>query len=92
MEQSKQIAILEANAEQALDFDDTTIVVPLTLARNIVAQLEERVRELETELADWRAASKKVLNEECAPDEKHCTCVPFLRKRIDELEAIGGSG
>ncbi len=52
-----------------------------------VKELCSKVAQLEAELEDWRAASEKVLNEECAPDEKHCTCVPFLRKRIDELEA-----
>lgn len=29
----------------------------------------------------------RVISEQCAPDEKHCTCVPALRQRIEQLEA-----
>jgi len=38
---SERLDKLEANAESALDFDDTTVVVPVTLVREIITQLEE---------------------------------------------------
>jgi hypothetical protein len=39
-------------------------------------------------LADHQADAAKVLAEQCAPDEVHCSCVPHLRARIKALEAI----
>ena len=52
--------------------------------------LQSSVNQLEAELADWHETSKIVLSEKCAIDERHCPCVPFLRKRIAELEAKKG--
>ena len=42
---------------------------------------------LKNELAYRKEADRKVLAEECAADEKHCTCAPALYRRIAELEA-----
>jgi hypothetical protein len=59
-----------------------------------VAELQEKLidnmrenADLRAELANWKEDHRRVMSEECAPDEKHCTCVPALRKRIFELEA-----
>ena len=41
---------------------------------------------LEDELVEHDAYYRKVVNDECAPDEVHCTCVPALRDKIDRLE------
>jgi len=38
------------------------------------------------DLEDWERASKKVMSEQCPPDERHCTCVPFIRKRLEAAE------
>ena len=40
------------------------------------------------DLEDWERASKKVMSEQCPPDERHCTCVPFIRKRLEAAEKI----
>ena len=45
------------------------------------------ITDLEGELTEIHEQYKRVMEERCAPDEHHCTCVPFLRKRIAELEA-----
>jgi hypothetical protein len=45
-----------------------------------------RIAELETRIADYEDDFQAVVAEECAPDEKHCSCVPHLRRRINELE------
>jgi hypothetical protein len=50
-------------------------------------RLEKREHELEAKLAEHDAYYKKVVNEECASDEVHCTCVPALRDKINQLEA-----
>lgn len=52
-----------------------------------LAAKEAKIAELEYQLQDWVDGHTKVVNDECAPDEKHCSCVPNLRKRIAELEA-----
>ena len=36
--------------------------------------------------ADFQADYRKVMSDQCAPDERHCSCVPHLRARIAELE------
>ena len=47
---------------------------------------------LKNELADIKEADRKVLAEDCAADEKHCTCAPALYRRIAELEAAFDDG
>lgn len=39
-------------------------------------------------IAEYENAYKKIMAEECAPDEVHCTCVPALKIRITKLEAM----
>jgi len=59
----------------------TTINQAQTI-RKLMADIKQagaRVKELE----DYYA---RVINEPCPMDQKHCTCVPALRMRIDELE------
>lgn len=41
----------------------------------------------QAKLDDIEDAYRIVIDEKCAPDEKHCTCVPHLRRRVAELEA-----
>ena len=45
------------------------------------------VQQLEAELQEIYDLQKRIMNEECAPDEKHCTCVPLLRHKCKQLEA-----
>lgn len=52
-----------------------------------IKELKAKIAELEEQLKDRDEAYRKVMEEKCPPDEKHCTCVPFLRERIAELEA-----
>ena len=42
------IELLEANADSAYDFDSAIIVVPLKVARNVVAKLETEIEGLLT--------------------------------------------
>jgi hypothetical protein len=43
---------------------------------------------IQVELADWTAQVKSVMEEPCG-DEKHCTCVPLLRRALAEAKAQG---
>ena len=48
----------------------------------------EHTRDLESRLADLTDDFHRVMDEDCESDlEKHCACVPHLRRRIKELEA-----
>lgn len=47
----------------------------------------EHTRDLESRLADLTDDFHRVMDEDCESDlEKHCACVPHLRRRIVELE------
>jgi len=52
-----------------------------TLARHLERERDEAREELE----DWRNAAKGAENP--CPDEKHCTCVPLLRKLLQDAQA-----
>ena len=49
--------------------------------------LSAEIAALEAELQEHDDYYRKVVNDECAPDEVHCTCVPALRDKIDTLDA-----
>ena len=51
-----------------------------------IHRLKKEVEELEAEIKDIKDAYAIVMNEECANDEVHCTCVPALRAEIKQLE------
>jgi len=53
-------------------------IAPDALYHTITTALEE--------LQDWRESARRIAEEQCG-DEKHCTCVTPLRKRVAELEA-----
>ena len=38
---------------------------------------------------DFANDARKVLSERCAPDERHCSCVPHLRAEIERLTERG---
>lgn len=55
---------------------------------------EEQVKlvaKLRAEVEDYKRAHETVMNERCAPDEMHCTCVPVLRREIEALRALARS-
>ena len=57
-------------------------------AHKEIMHLRGLVEELEAYKADIENSTKMALDESCTADEKHCTCVPLLRKRVAELEAV----
>ena len=61
----------------------TDLVVERDALRKNNAKLVNEVTELRSKLADGDEYYRRVINEECAPDEQHCTCVPALRHEID---------
>lgn len=76
---NERIAKLEAEREELS-----------TLYNHACARIDsdaERIADLKEELQAHDDYYRIVVNDECAPDEVHCTCVPALRKKIDNLEA-----
>ena len=49
-------------------------------------ELKERNKELQAEIDEGNESFKTIMEEKCPSDERHCTCVPFLRERITKLE------
>jgi len=47
-----------------------------------------KVKELELEVEDWRNDQKRVMEERCGDDRRHCTCVPGLRREIKKLRGV----
>ncbi len=52
-----------------------------------LAALEAENETLRQLVEDWRAYYAAALKEPC-DDERHCTCVPGLRREIDRLRRI----
>lgn len=48
--------------------------------------LKAKLEQMEQELADIHDATRVVMEEKCAPDEQHCTCVPILRSENAKLK------
>ena len=55
-------------------------------AQALICDLLEHIANLEAELADWQEGSRIIMEEKCPPDEKHCTCVPYLRKQLQQAQ------
>ena len=43
------------------------------------------IASLRAEVEDWRETQRSVMSETCPTDEKHCTCVPMLKKENASL-------
>lgn len=43
---------------------------------------QAKVEALEQDLSDIKETYSRIINEKCAKDEKHCTCVPALREEL----------
>ena len=52
-----------------------------------LAETNARITQMHAQMMAYFDDYYAVLDDECAPDERHCSCVPHLRRRIAELEA-----
>ncbi len=53
-----------------------------------IATLTKENENLKFKLSDWQDTQKSVMSETCPSDEKHCTCVPMLKKEIKDKDVI----
>lgn len=51
-----------------------------------ISMLKGENERLTKYIEDYEDDTRKVLADECAPDEKHCTCVPVLRAENERLK------
>ncbi len=52
----------------------------------LVERLERELSELREWKADVMESQRAIMSEICAGDEKHCTCVPDLRRALKETQ------
>lgn len=55
-------------------------------AEAVVREAEDVVKKLKQRIEEYKSSWKNIIDEKCAGDEVHCTCVPALKLRIEELE------
>lgn len=48
-----------------------------------IKALLHEIERLQNVISDYRDDFAKVLDEKCPSDERHCGCVPILRKQLD---------
>lgn len=52
-----------------------------------LVELRAKYQALLYKVQDYEDDFRKVMQEECAPDEKHCSCVPHLRAEVKLLRS-----
>ena len=67
--------------------DDSYFRSPIT-PRHICDEAADEIKRLRGELADRDAWHWAVMDENCSQDEKHCACVPLLRKEVERLRNV----
>lgn len=66
---------------------DALLLREQMLEGEYLARCKAEAERLCAELADWKDSHAAVMAEKCAPDERHCSCVPNLRREL--AEAVG---
>ncbi len=70
----------------------TDYTTPVGEAWNVVLseieQLCKKVDQLSDELKSINEAADICMDEACTADEVHCTCVPLLRTRVQQLQQV----
>jgi len=74
------------NRIKQLEEINTKLAEQLEASMGDYTDANKKIKQLEEQIADMNDAYKVVMDEKCADDEIHCTCVPALRQQIKELE------
>jgi hypothetical protein len=48
-----------------------------------IPALCDELDEARQQIADFEATTRRIMDEQCPTDEKHCGCVPYLRRVIE---------
>jgi len=92
---AKMLEAMRKELNALCDWGDQSFLHAYAHIGNVVKNLRADVRvekilreKAETRLADLTDDFHRVMDEDCESElEKHCACVPHLRRRIAELEA-----
>jgi gamma-glutamylcyclotransferase (GGCT)/AIG2-like uncharacterized protein YtfP len=91
-EYERQLGELDAakkDEARVVELEAENKIVHADLQR-ISLELHEEIDELtrfREDLEDWEDSAKRAAGEDCLRHEKHCTCVPLLRKVLKDAEA-----
>ena len=77
---------IEIGEQQASEWDRFWEAMGVKSEDITVDQAIEKYKMLESSLSEYTESYRRIMLEQCAPDEQHCTCVPSLRLRIRNLE------
>ena len=88
------LSLADFKREARHNAEESIYKLVIEKARAMLAEGEDKpcfhnchlVKTLSDELADIKESFKKVMEEKCAKDEKHCPCVPVLRMEIKKLK------
>ncbi len=75
--------IADMNTVKRMDYKDSMFE---NAKEQWMQEAEQQISKLKFKLKDWQDSHSRVINEKCPTDEKHCTCVPALRRQIDRLK------
>lgn len=53
-------------------------------------QLQKMFHDKSSELDDYKNSARMAADEKCTADERHCACVPYLRKSLDRAKELLG--
>ena len=70
-----------------LQAENEELLERVSKAERDIVHANELAAVAEDKLAVYCEDYIRVMKEECAGDEVHCTCVPFLRQEIERLRA-----
>jgi len=85
---SAELATVTAENSRLKDEAERTRNIMGAEIEKLQSALENRLVEnlrTHTILKDWVEQHNKIINNQCPPDEKHCTCVPSLYAEISRL-------
>jgi hypothetical protein len=87
--------VSEVDLEKVRKFSAASLsrfTIPEDLLR-YAQEAQEHLIELTNELEDIRNSEKFILAEDCPQDEKHCGCIPTLKREVERLrEALVSCG
>jgi len=86
----RELATIYAENARLMDETERTRNIMSAEIEKLQSALENRLFEnlrTHTILKDWVEQHNKIINNQCPPDEKHCTCVPSLYAEIERLRA-----
>ena len=88
---SARVISLERSVKTLIGLNDNQAAT-IRLLKEEPKSVRRYITQLEETISDYANSIRMVMDEDCASDEKHCTCVPALRARVKAAEIKCGAG